>query len=235
MAPCPSSRLTPHRARPAGRRRPDRVGSILAAAEETAERIRAETETRARERIAEGKRAADYRVTAAEEEAAEILEAARADAERVVREASERDELARTTATSEALMIVARAQESADATLAEQPSRRRPAAARRPRSYTRELIWEARQAAQEVRSEGMELVANMRQMGDSLRANAERILRDVQGVHSQLVAKIERVERATRARDSPASRAGRTRSLSRGARRRATATVPDVPEFIPRR
>lgn len=73
----------------------DRVGSILTAAEETAQRIRAETEVRAGERIAEAERAAEYRVAAAEEEAAELLQSARADAERMLREG--REEAARYT------------------------------------------------------------------------------------------------------------------------------------------
>jgi vacuolar-type H+-ATPase subunit E/Vma4 len=171
----------------------DRVQSILSAAEATAEEIRSETEARVRDRIAEGDRAADYRIQAAEEEAAEIL---------------------------------AEAQEGA--------SRSREDAER----YTRELIDEARQTAQEVHGEGLELVANLRQMGDSLRANAERILRDVQDVHSHLVAKIDRVERATRQPSAgrPRTRAERARALSRGPfDADGDGEAPDVPEFIPRR
>ena len=187
--------------RGAARSAADQVAGILSAAEQTAERIRSETETRAGERIAEGERAAQYRITAAEEEAAEILQSARADAERIGREA----------------------RKSADAALAEAEQ-----AAARSREeterHTRELISEARATAQEVRSEGMELVANMRQMGDSMRANAERILRDVQGVHSHLVARIERVERAARPPSAPARPVTRDRPRScprpRAARRR---------------
>ena len=55
----------------------DRVGSIVAAAEAAAERIRAEAERRMRDRIEEADRAAEHRVQAAEEEAAEVLATAR--------------------------------------------------------------------------------------------------------------------------------------------------------------
>ncbi len=48
---------------------PDRVGRILAAAEEAAEQLRADAERRARERIAEADRASTMRVEAAEGEA----------------------------------------------------------------------------------------------------------------------------------------------------------------------
>src|SRR5437899_784685 len=44
----------------------ERVAAIVAAAEEAAEKLRAEAEARMRERIAEGDRAAEYRMRAAE-------------------------------------------------------------------------------------------------------------------------------------------------------------------------
>ena len=66
----------PGAARPAA----ERVASIVAAAEETAERMRREAEERVRDRIAEGQRAADNRVKAAEEEATEVLRSAQAEA-----------------------------------------------------------------------------------------------------------------------------------------------------------
>jgi vacuolar-type H+-ATPase subunit H len=211
----------------------DHVASILSAAESAAERIEAETETRVRDRIAEGERAAGYRVTAAEEEAAEILATARTEADRVLKEARGRDEEAKTTATSEALTIIAKAHESAEETItkaAQTAARHRQEA----ETYTRDLLSEARLTAQEVRSEGLELAANLRQMGDSLRANAERILRDVQSVHGQMMARIDRVE--SRQLGSSSESRGRSRSSARepfdGG---GEGEIPDVPEFIPRR
>ena len=55
----------------------------MAAAEAAAETIRAEAESRARDRIAESNRAVEYRVSAAEEEAAEIMATARSEAKRL--------------------------------------------------------------------------------------------------------------------------------------------------------
>jgi vacuolar-type H+-ATPase subunit H len=237
MAAVPAVRRTPEdETRHRGGATADRVGSILSAAEVAADRIRSDAEARVRDRIAEGDRAAGYRVQAAEEEAAEILAGARTEAERLLREARERDEEAKTTATSEALTIIGKAQQNAEETLSQAS-----ASAGRTRleaeSYSSELLSEARVTAQEVRSEGLELVANLRQMGDSLRANAERILRDVQGIHSQMVVRIDRAE----ARRSSGAEARRPRSEgSRGTPRAALdahgdADIPDVPEFIPRR
>jgi len=57
----------------------ERVGTIVAAAEQAAEQIRLRTESRMRARIAEGERAAQNRIRAAEEEAADILRMARAE------------------------------------------------------------------------------------------------------------------------------------------------------------
>jgi vacuolar-type H+-ATPase subunit H len=215
----------------------DRVASILTAAEAAAERLRTDAEARVRSRIAEGDRAAGYRVQAAEEEAAEILASAKTEAERLLREGRTRDEEAKTTATSEALMIIGNAQQSAEETLA---SAAQTAARHRQEAetYTRDLLSEARITAQEVRSEGLELVANLRQMGDSLRANAERILRDVQGVHSQMVARIDRVQ-ARSTGGSSESRRPRSDGSGTGARGAfdidSAGEIPDVPEFIPRR
>jgi cell division septum initiation protein DivIVA len=67
----------------------ERVGEILAAAEQAAEDLRLEAEQRLRDRIAEGDRAAANRVQAAEAEALEILAAAQDQAEKIVAEARE--------------------------------------------------------------------------------------------------------------------------------------------------
>ena len=58
-----------------------RVAAIIASAEHAATGLREQAEARARERIAEGDRAAENRVGAAEAEAEEILRCARAQAE----------------------------------------------------------------------------------------------------------------------------------------------------------
>jgi vacuolar-type H+-ATPase subunit H len=211
----------------------DRVASILSAAEATADRMRHDAEARLQDRVAEGDRAAAYRVQAAEEEAAEILATARSESERLLREARERDEEAKTTATSEALMIVAKAQESAE----EMVSKATETAARHRQeaeTYTRDLLSEARLTAQDVRSEGLELVANLRQMGDSLRANAERILRDVQGVHGNMVARIDKVD-ARRGGAGSEPRRPRSDRLRDSLPADGDDGIPDVPEFIPRR
>jgi cell division septum initiation protein DivIVA len=65
----------------------DRVGEILAAAEQAAEEMRLEAEQRLRDRIAEGDRAAANRVQAAEAEALEILAAAQEQADKLVDDA----------------------------------------------------------------------------------------------------------------------------------------------------
>ncbi len=216
---------------------PDRVQSIIAAAEEAAEQLRDEAEERLNARIAEGERAASYRVAAAEDEAREILELARAEAERLTRAAHEQAEQERTTATGEALSVVAKATEEAQTLITEATE-----AAERNRheaeEYTRELLSDARFTAMTVRDEGLELVTNLRQMGDSLRANAERLLRDVQSVHSHMVARIDRAEGNGKLPLQP--RAGSGEPARSGTRRTLDAApdqgdLPDVPEFIPRR
>jgi cell division septum initiation protein DivIVA len=65
----------------------ERVGEILAAAEQAAEDLRLEAEQRLRDRIAEGDRAAANRVQAAEAEALEILAAAQEQADKILAEA----------------------------------------------------------------------------------------------------------------------------------------------------
>jgi vacuolar-type H+-ATPase subunit H len=235
------------------------VATIVAAAEETAERIRLETEQRMHDRIAEGERAAENRVRAAEEEAAEIVESAeaqaarvretgRADAEKAVANATSEalaivaraqenadrtraeGEQAKTTATSEALTIVAKAQDSAGKTIDEAAA----AAAKsleQAEQHSRELLREVRSGASDVRTEGLELVGNLREMGDSLRANAERLLHDVQMIHSRMVAEIDRVDGG--AGRAPASSSRRVGARDRGAPPLVGGDALDVPEFIP--
>jgi len=215
----------------------ERVAAIVAAAEETAERLRRETEARASERIAEAQRAADNRVQAAEEEADEIVRMAQAEAARLREEGRTEAEAAKTAATSEALAVVARADSSAEQITTEA---RETAAATRSAAEERArgLLDDARATADGVRSEGLELVANLREMSNSLRSNADRLLGDVQRVHSRLVAQIERVEGAAGGRGAgrPATRR-RPREETADSPEPRSSTVTDdgldVPEFIP--
>ncbi len=200
----------------------------MSAAEAAAAQIRSQAEERVRERIAEGQRAADYRIAAAEEEAAEILATARTEAERLRRASQEEAEQDKTAATSEALALVGRAQENADHTL-EQATAAAANSQRAAERYSRELMSEARSTADGVRDEGLELAANLRQMGDALRANADRLLRDVHGIHSHMVSRIKRVEGSSRGRRSEGGRSAARRASRAGAEEEQI----EVPEFIP--
>jgi vacuolar-type H+-ATPase subunit H len=205
----------------------DRVAAIVAAAEETAERLRIEAETRMRERIAEGDRAADYRVAAAEAEALDAINAAHQEAARIRGEAEE----IKTTAASEALTIVAEAHNTAEKILDE--ARGQAAGIRaEAEERTRKLVGDARDTAAGVRAEGLELVSNLREMGDSLRSNADRLLRDVQRIHSRMIRDLGAVDVGGSSPTlSVARRAGAEEperpTLSR------TGEVLDVPEFMP--
>jgi vacuolar-type H+-ATPase subunit H len=134
-------------------------------------------------------------------------------------------------ATSEALTIVARAQESADATLAE-ATEAAATAQSQAEEKARQLLRDSRMTASEVRTEGFELVENLRQMGDSLRSNAERLLRDVQLIHSRMVAQIDRADGGLPGAPAPEDRA-RSRQRTAAPGRGADPDVLDVPEFIP--
>ena len=193
----------------------ERVAGIIAAAEETAERMRLETEERVNARIAEAQRAADNRVRAGEEEASDAVRLAQVEAARLRSEGEAAAEAATTAATNEALAIVARAEESASQIVAEA---RESAAATRAEAEERArgLLEDARATADGVRSEGLELVSNLREMSNSLRANAERLLGDVQRVHSSLTAQIARVEREHRIGSVSGPGLRRPRGASRG-------------------
>ena len=240
------------------------VESIILAAEQTAERVRAEAEEQVRGRIAEGERAARNRIRAAEDEAEEIVGDARAEAAGLRQAARVEADSAVASATSEALAIVARAQESAERSRTEGEQARAKAtgeglsaaakaeeAARRiiadanaaaadvrddAERRARQLLRDARSAAGDVRAEGLEIVENLREMGDSLRSNAQRLLLDIQSVHSRMVAEIERADGDLPRAQAPA----RLRESAGGRRTREVEAPPDgealdVPEFIPRR
>jgi vacuolar-type H+-ATPase subunit H len=223
----------------------DQVAAILAAAEQTAEQLRAEAEARLKSRIAEADRAAENRVSAAEEEAAEIVRVAHDEATRVARDTvaraqAEADRIrmeasdAKEKATSEALEIVARAQENADQTLSEATE-----AALKTRSEAdskaRELIRETREVSGSVRGDGVELADHVKQLGDSLRRNAERLLNDVQAVHSTYLSQIDKVDpERTHLRTSPSASGGRASDRRPRGRGADSGDDLDVPEFIPR-
>jgi vacuolar-type H+-ATPase subunit H len=219
------------------------VATIIQAAEDAAQAMRTEAEQRVNQRIAEGERAAQYRVQAAEEEAVEIAEAAQEEAARLRRDSQAQFEQAKTTATSEALTIVANAQEHADAAV-KQASEAAEASRQDSERRSRELLLDARAAADGVRAEGLELVGNLRQMGDSLRSNAERLLQDVQLIHTRMVATLDNADSpagtpvgSSRPGDGRPSRSSPTSSLngprSSGRAARNVQDEVDVPEFIP--
>jgi vacuolar-type H+-ATPase subunit H len=217
----------------------DQVAAILRAAEESAEQIRQEAETRLRARIAEADRAAENRVKAAEDEAAEIIRGARGDAENIRKDAvaraqseadrvrMEADEL-KENATSEALAIVARAQENADETLTDAHER------------AREMLSDARLIAGEVQADGQLLASQVRELGDSMRSNADRLLRDVQAVHSTFLAQVDKLDPSRSALGPGPTRTNSRSSTPRGGTSatstptRAPGEDLEVPEFIPR-
>lgn len=218
------------------------VATIIQAAEDAADALRAEAEEQVNRRIAEGERAAQYRVQAAEEEAAEIIQGARDEAARLRRDGLAEHEQAKTTATSEALSIMASAQEQADAAI-QQAAEVAETSVRESEKRSRELILDAHGAADGVRAEGLELVANLRQMGDSLRSNAERLLRDVQLIHTRMVATLEdaggtpsprgSLGRGAARTSTPSSSASRAAASNSGRPARGFEDELDVPEFIP--
>ncbi len=219
-----------------------RVAAILEAAEVAADRLRADTEARVRDRIAEGTRAADNRVQAAEDEARDILVDARVEAARLRDEAEGEAERVRTAAASEALAIVARAQ--ADAAHQRDEVESYAAATREAvDAEVRELLHDAHEVAGDVRTEGTELADNLHDLGGSLRVNAERLLRDVQRAHASLSAALDQVDGgAAGSPQFPAPRSdGLVSAPSGDAPRRGRppghgAPPPDlgdVPEFIP--
>jgi vacuolar-type H+-ATPase subunit H len=211
----------------------ERVAAIITAAEETAERMRLETEERVTARIAEAQRAADNRVNAAEEEASEALRLAQAEAARLRSEGQAEAEATTTAATNEALAIVARADESASQIVRE-ARESADASLASAEERARGVLEDARATADGVRSEGLELVSNLREMSNSLRANAERLLGDVQRVHSSLTAQIARVERETGVRvGSSSSRRSRGGELPVDGNSLPRDDGLDVPEFIP--
>ena len=143
-------------------------------------------------RIAEGDRAADYRVKAAEDEAEEIVQLAQTEATRLRESARTESEQQKTAAASEALTVVGRAQEEADKTLADaSPPPPKP---RRTPSRTR-----AKCFARPARRPPMSVPRDSRSSPTyarwaTLRLNAERLLRDVQLVYSRMVAQIDRTD-----------------------------------------
>jgi hypothetical protein len=219
-----------------------RVSAIVAAAEEAAERIRAEAEWRMHERVAEGARAAENRIRAAEEEADELLDAARRQAEHVATTAQGEAEDTRTRATERAGEEVRTAEAHAarlrdDAQL-EADGLRGDARASADRERVeaareaQELVVTARAAADAARDQGRELTGNLLELSSSLRANAERLMRDIHRTHQALTAQLDAVEGIAR----PWLGGG---GAPDQAHRREPLPRPegdfDVPDFIPSR
>ena len=222
--------MAPKSRPPAAQEAADRVAGIISAAEQLAEQVRHEADERVRERLAEGDRAAQYRIRAAEEEANEILAEARQEAGRLMTEAEELN----TEAASKALTVVADAENTAERIIAE--ARQAATQTRRDADdRSRTLLQDARETSDGVRAEGLELVANLREMGHSLRTNAELLLGDVQRVHARMMRDLDEVtgDMGAEVEDRPGRAAGRARSGRSGLTEPPDGEVLDVPEFMP--
>jgi vacuolar-type H+-ATPase subunit E/Vma4 len=219
-----------------------RVSAIVAAAEEAAERIRTEAESRMHERVAEGARAAENRIRAAEEEAEELLDAARRQAEHLATTVEAEAEDTRTraaerageevrTAEAQAARLRDDAQLEADGLRDDaraSADRERVEAARE----AQELVVTARAAADAARDQGRELTGNLLELSGSLRANAERLMRDIHRTHQALTAQLDAVEGIARpwlGGEGASDPARRGEPLPR-----AEGDF-DVPDFIPSR
>ncbi len=215
------------------------MSAIIKAAEATADQIESEAEGRMRERLAEGVRAANYRIQAAEDEAREILETARQEAARLHLEAS----TVRNEAASKALTVVAEAESMAERIVGEATQAGEAARGEAERRAL-DLLTDARDTADGVRSEGLELVSNLREMGNALRSNADRILQDIRRIHTQMVEQIDLAERDADARSgqagtdagtgaAPGTGVSRQRSSGRDLGTAPQGEILDVPEFMP--
>lgn len=207
-----------------------KVAAIIEAAETAAADLRAQTEARARDRIAEADRAGALRVEAAETEAAEIVTAARAQAKALVADAQR----LRSEADAHKLVAFQDADEAASKTRATAEAEG-DAARARAREDARVIVREARDAATQVLREGNELSNNLRDLGASLQRNAGRLLGDVKLAHSALTADLDQAAGA----GGDGIRSGAAGPFVRDARPTAREPVDadelDVPEFIPRR
>lgn len=212
----------------------EKVAAIVEAAETAAADLRAQTEQRARERIAEAERAGALRVEAAEAEAADIVASAQAQAQLHIAEA----ERVRSEADTHKLVAFQEADEAAQsARLASEKEADNTRA--RAREDARLIVREAREAASHVLREGNELSGNLRDLGASLQRNAGRLLGDVKLAHAALTADLDQaapggsggpfVRDARQPADAPASPPAREDRMAL-----ADAEL-DVPEFIPRR
>jgi len=142
----------------------------------------------------------------------------------ILAKAHDEAEAAKASSTSEAREILAKAQAEAEASTT------------KVKAQSREILGEARVAAADVRSEGTELVNNLREMGGSLRSNAELLLRDIQAVHSRMLADLDRVDGG--AGRIPIPRAGGPESATRRRALEPELDGPidgelDIPEYNP--
>lgn len=174
-----------------------KVAAIVEAAEQAADALRAEAESRARDRIAEADRASDLRVAAAESEAQEIVEHARAQATAAVtqaRAAVEQIHAAAEQARADAQAQAAELLETARTGVAalEQEAQRAAIKTKdEARDEARKLLSEARQAVALVTGEGNDLSHNLHALSESMRRNAERLLGDVRMAHNRLTSELD--------------------------------------------
>lgn len=212
----------------------DKVAAIVEAAEAGAADLRAQTEARARERIAEADRAGALRVEAAEAEANDIVAAARAQAQALIAEAQR----LRSEADNHKLIAFQEAEEAAQLTRATAEKESDNALAR-AREDARLIVREARDAAAQVLREGNELSGNLRDLGASLQRNAGRLLGDVKLAHAALTADLDQAAPGGAGgpfvRDARSGADAPVRSQARQDRLQLADAELDVPEFIPRR
>lgn len=214
----------------------DKVAAIVEAAETAAADLRAQTELRARERIAEADRAGALRVEAAEAEAAEILATARTQAKALAADAQ------RLRSEADAHKLIAFQEADEAATTVRQTAEAEGDAVRaRAREDARVIVREAHETAQLVLREGNELSNNLRDLGASLQRNAGRLLGDVKLAHAALTADLDQAAPSSGSSAGPFVRDARRPSGGAGspspARDRVTVGDEqlDVPEFLPRR
>jgi hypothetical protein len=204
-----------------------KVAAIVTAAEQAADDLRARTEERARERIAEADRAADLRVEAGEAEALELVEEARSQARAL--EAEAKAAVAQIHSGAAAARAAAdQHRESSLAEIRDETTRLRAEADSyadqikiKAKADARATIKEAHDAARHVLHDGQQLSTDLGELSVSLHRNADRLLRDVKLAHARLVAELDQAQPAESGGSSPSS------SLE-------SPDDFDVPEFLPR-
>lgn len=185
------------------------MASILQAAEAAAQRLRADTEARMRDRIAEGDRAAEYRVTAAEEEAAEIVARARESAAEIMAESDRRAARSRQQAETYCSELLGEAQAIADEV----------------RTEGLELVSNLRRMGDSLRINAGRLLRDVQEVHADMVGRIERLEAGRRAANARFAPGSGTADGARRNGDGVN---GRAATLEGG-------DLPDVPEFIPPR